>query len=75
MGNVARIDVARSIGTRPLFNSQGWFHKLKMSSTVLSLGGGVGGGRVLVVLTICGPYILWSLPNVVHPICGLYLLC
>ena len=42
--NVARTDVAWtnvawSNGTGPLVNSQGWFHKLEMSSTVLSLGG------------------------------------
>ena len=30
------------IGTGPLVNSQEWFYKLEMSSTVLSLGGCVG---------------------------------
>ena len=30
------------IGPGPLVNSQGWFHKLEMSSMVLSLGGGWG---------------------------------
>ena len=39
--NVAWTNVAWSNGTGPLINSEGWFHKLKMSSTVLSLG--VGG--------------------------------
>ena len=47
--NVARTDVAWtndawtnvdwSNGSGPLVNSQGWFHKHEMSSTVLSLGG------------------------------------
>ena len=42
--NVARTDVvwtnvAWSNGAGPLVNSQGWFHKLEISSTVLSLGG------------------------------------
>ena len=51
--NVTRTDVARATVawtnvawlncTGPLVNSQGWFHKLEMSSTVLSLGVGVGG--------------------------------
>ena len=41
--NVAWTYVAWSNCTRPLVNSQGWFHKLEMSSTVLSLGvGGLG---------------------------------
>ena len=46
--DVARIDVAWTNvawtnGTGPLVNSQGWFHKLEMSSRVLSLGvGGLG---------------------------------
>ena len=40
--NVAWTNVAWSNGTGPLVNSQGWFHKLEMSSTVLSLEGWVG---------------------------------
>ena len=45
--NVAWTNIAWSNGTGPLVNSQGWFHKLKMSSTVLSLRGwGVGWGKV-----------------------------
>ena len=36
---VAWTNVAWSNGTGPLVNSQGWFHKLEMTSTVLSLGG------------------------------------
>ena len=40
--NVAWTNVSWSNGTGPLVNSQGWFHKLEMSSTVLSLGGWVG---------------------------------
>ena len=51
--NVARTDVewtnvAWSNGTEPLVNSQGWFHKLEMSSTVLSLG---VGGELKLMLT------------------------
>ena len=42
--NVAWTNVAWSNGTGPLVNSQGWFHKLEMSSTVLSLG--VGGVEI-----------------------------
>ena len=42
--NVAWTNVAWSNCTGPLVNSQGWFHKLEMSSTVLSLGGWGGGG-------------------------------
>ena len=38
------------IGPGPLVNSQGWFHKLEMSSTVLSLGG-VGGEKLKLMLT------------------------
>ena len=54
--NVARADVAWtnvawSNGTGPLFNSQGWFHKLEMCSTVLSLGGWVGGEKLKLMLT------------------------
>ena len=41
--NVAVTNVAWSNGTGPLGNSQGWFYKLDMSSTVLSLGGWGGG--------------------------------
>ena len=41
--NVAWTNVAWSNVTGPLVNSQGWFHKLEISSTVLSLGGWVGG--------------------------------
>ena len=37
------------IGPGPLVNSQGWFHKLEMSSTVLSLG--VGGEKLKLMLT------------------------
>ena len=45
--NVAWTIVAWINGIEPLVNSQGWFHKLEMSSTVLSLGGwGWGGGEV-----------------------------
>ena len=50
--NVARTDVAWtndawtnfawSNGSGPLVNSEGWFNKLEMSSTVLSLGCGWG---------------------------------
>ena len=36
--NVAWANVAWTNGTGPLVNSQGWFHKLEMASTVLSLG-------------------------------------
>ena len=36
---VAWTNVAWSNCTGPLVNSQGWFHKLEMSSTVLSLWG------------------------------------
>ena len=39
--DVAWTNVAWSHGTGSLVNSQGWFHKLEMSSTVLSLGGKV----------------------------------
>ena len=43
------------IGPGALVNSQGWFHKLEMSSTVLSLGvwggGGVGGEKLKLMLT------------------------
>ena len=47
--NVAQTDgawtnIAWSNGTEPLVNSQGWFHNLEKSSTVLSLG--VWGGWV-----------------------------
>ena len=35
--NVAWTNAAWSHGTGPLVNSQGWFHELEMSSTVLSL--------------------------------------
>ena len=45
--NVAWTNATWSNGTGPLVNSQGWFHKLEMSSTVLSLGGWGGGwGKV-----------------------------
>ena len=37
------------ICTGPLVNGQGWFHKLEMSSTVLSLG--VGGEKLKLMLT------------------------
>ena len=37
------------IGTGPLVNSQGWFYKLEMSSTVLSLG--VGGEKLKLMLS------------------------
>ena len=40
------INVAWTNVTGPLVKSQGWFHKLEMSSTVLSLGGGGGWGKV-----------------------------
>ena len=41
--HIAWTNVAWSNGTGPLVNSQGWFHKLEMSSTVLSLRvGGLG---------------------------------
>ena len=51
--DVAWTNVAWSNGTGPLVNSQGWFHKLEMSSTVLSLGvgGGVGGEKLILMLT------------------------
>ena len=40
------------IGPGPLVNCQGWFHKLEMSSMVLSLGGGwVGGAKLKLMLT------------------------
>ena len=39
------------IGTGPLVNSQGWFYKLEMSSTVLSLGVGGGGEQLKLMLT------------------------
>ena len=40
------------IGPGPLVNSQGWFHKLEMSSMVLSLEGvGVGGEKLKLMLT------------------------
>ena len=44
--DVAWTNVAWSNGTGPLVNSQGWFHKLEMSTTVLSLGVGGGWGKV-----------------------------
>ena len=48
--NVAWSNVAWSNGTRPLVNSQGWLHKLEMSSTVLSLGW-VSGEKLKLMLT------------------------
>ena len=48
--NVAWTNVAWSNGTGPLVNSQGWFHKLEMSSTVLSLGG-LGGEKLKLMLS------------------------
>ena len=39
------------IGPGPLVNSQGWFHKREMSSMVLSLGVGVGGEKLKLMLT------------------------
>ena len=45
--NVAWANVAWTNGSGPHVNSQGWFHKLEMASTVLSLGGwGDGWGNV-----------------------------
>ena len=41
--NVAWTNVAWSNGTGPLVNSQGGFHKLEITSTVLFLGGSGGG--------------------------------
>ena len=43
MTNVAWTNATWSNGTGPLGNSQGWFYKLDMSSTVLFLGGWGGG--------------------------------
>ena len=40
--NVAWANVAWTNGSGPLVNSQGWFHKLEMDSTVISLGVGEG---------------------------------
>ena len=69
LGQMLQGQILHCHGTGPIVNSQGWFHKLEMSSTVLSLGfGGEGGG----VLTLCGPYPLWFSPFVVLTICGPY---
>ena len=61
--NVAWTNVAWSNGTEPLVNSQGWFHKLEMSSTVLSLGGWVGGEKLKLMLfqpSIAGNGLSWN---------------
>jgi len=47
--DVAWTNVAWSNGIGSLVNSQGWFHKLEMSSMVLSLG--VGGEKLKLMLT------------------------
>ena len=50
------------IGTGQLVNSQGWFHKLEMSSTVLSLGGrGVGEMKIMLSQpSTAGTGLSWS---------------
>ena len=61
--NVAWTNVEWSNDTGPLVNSQGWFHKLEMSSTVLSLGGGLGGEKLKLMLSqpiIAGTGLGWN---------------
>ena len=48
--DVAWTNVAWSNGIGPLVNNQGLFHKLEMSSTVLSLGG-LGGEKLKLMLS------------------------
>ena len=58
--NVAWTNVAWSNGTGSLVNSQGWFHKLEMSSMVLSLGlAGGCGEKLKLMLTQPSPAGTW----------------
>ena len=58
--NVALTNVASTNGTGPLVNSQGWFHKLEMSSRYFPWGW-MGGGWGKIETNAISVQLYWSM--------------